>query len=173
MPMCSISPATLNDVPELLPLVNSAYRGEASRKGWTTEADLLAGDLRTDSENLTGLLKQESSAILLYRDDAGTLAGCVYLDKRDDRLYLGMLSVLPERQAEGIGKQLLNAAEGHAKSVGCHSIFMRVLSARHELIGWYERQGYHKTGKIEPYDAPAKFGTPMRFLEFEVLEKRI
>lgn len=172
--MFTISQATLNDIPELLPLVNSAYRGDASRKGWTTEADLLAGDLRTDAENLASLLEKDSSVVLLYRDEPdGVLVGCVYLDKRAGRIYLGMLSVLPERQAGGIGKQLLKAAEEYARSVACRSIFMRVLSGRHELIGWYERQGYRLTGEVQPYDAPPKFGTPTRFLEFFVMEKGV
>lgn len=170
--MSAFSTATADDIPELLPLVNSAYRGDASRKGWTTEADLLAGDLRTDAENLASLLEKESSVILLYREESGNrLVGCVYLDKREERIYLGMLSVLPERQAGGIGKQLLKAAEEYARSLECRSIFMRVLSERLELIGWYERQGYQLTGEVQPYDAPAKYGTPTRFLEFLVMEK--
>ena len=171
--MFTISPATIGDIPELLLLVNGAYRGDTSRKGWTTEADLLAGELRTDAENLRELIGKEYAVILQCRDEAGELAGCVYLDKRGDRMYLGMLTVSPERQAGGIGKLLLQAAEQHAASEHCRAIYFRVLSGRHELIAWYERRGYHLTGERQAYDAPAKFGTPTRFLEFEVMEKMI
>lgn len=169
----TIAAASLNDIPELLPLVNSAYRGEASRKGWTTEADLLAGELRTDAADLSRLLQNQDAVILLCRDAAGQLLGCVYLDKRGERLYLGMLSVWPELQAGGIGRRLLEAAEEHAATRHCKSIYMRVLSGRHELIAWYERRGYRLTGERQPYDAPEQFGTPLKDLEFVVMEKPV
>lgn len=171
--MFTISPATNGDIPELLLLVNGAYRGDTSRKGWTTEADLLAGELRTDAENLRELMSKENAVILQCRDEGDGLVGCVYLEKRGDRMYLGMLTVAPERQTAGIGKLLLQAAESHAASEQCRVIYFRVLSGRHELIAWYERRGYRLTGERQAYDAPAKFGTPTRFLEFEVMEKII
>lgn len=169
--MLHIAQATPADIPELLKLVNSAYRGEASRKGWTTEADLLEGELRTDAENLSGLLAKENAVILKCSNAGGELLGCVFLEKRENRLYLGMLSVWPELQARGIGKQLLAAAADHAVSQGCSSVFMRVLSKRQELIAWYERHGYVQTDKREPYDAPAKFGVFREPLEFVVMER--
>ena len=171
--MFSISAASADDIPQLLLLVNSAYRGEASRKGWTTEADFLDGDLRIDAENLAELLKKERSVVLKYTTPGQPIQGCVYLDKRDNRLYLGMLSVLPELQARGIGKELLAAAAQHAVNTGCTSIYMRVLSKRSELIAWYERHGYTDTGAREPYDAPPKFGIFKEALEFLILEKKI
>lgn len=171
--MFTISPAAADDILELLPLINGAYRGEVSRKGWTTEADLLAGELRTDAENLRELIGKENAVILQCRDEGGGLVGCVYLEKRGDRMYLGMLTVTPERQTAGIGKLLMQAAESHAASEQCRAIYFRVLSGRHELIAWYERRGYRLTGERQAYDAPAKFGTPTRFLEFEVMEKMI
>src|SRR5262245_55189865 len=96
--------ADRNDVQDLVKLVNSAYRGEGSKKGWTTEADLLAGDLRTDEPTLTRMMTAPDSVFLKYRNDEGVIEGCVYLQKRGDKLYLGMLSVSPELQARGIGK---------------------------------------------------------------------
>lgn len=171
--MLTISAAAIDDIPELLTLVNGAYRGETSRSGWTTEADLLAGELRTDAENLRELMAKESSVILQCRAETGELVGCVYLDKREERMYLGMLTVAPKRQTGGIGKQLMQAAERHAASEQCRAVYFRVLSGRHELIAWYERRGYRLTGERQAYDAPAKFGTPTRFLEFELMEKVI
>lgn len=169
--MLTISPATATDIPALVHLVNQAYRGEPSRQGWTTEADLLKGDLRTDENDLAKLLARPHAVILKASDEAGAISGCVFLEKRDGRLYLGMLTVAPEKQAHGIGKQLLAAAEAHALHQGCPSIYMRVLSKRLELIGWYERHGYHPTGETAPYDAPPQYGVPTEPLEFVIMEK--
>jgi len=163
--------ATPHDIPALLPLVNSAYRGEASRRGWTTEADFLTGDLRTDADDMAALMARPDAVILQATDPDGNLVGCVFLEKRGDRLYLGMLSVWPELQGQGIGKALLQGAEQRAATLGCPAIFMRVLSPRHELFAWYERHGYHPTGEREPYNAPPKYGVPQVPLDFVVLEK--
>lgn len=171
--MSLITRATTDDIPALLPLVNSAYRGEASRKGWTTEAGFLEGDLRTDAQDLAQLLGRPDAVILKYESGEAGIAGCVFLEVRQGRLYLGMLSVDPERQAQGIGKKLLNAAEEHARQVGCRSVYMRVLSKRSEIIAWYERHGYALTGERMPYDAPPKFGIPTEPLEFVIMEKMI
>ncbi len=168
-----LSIATVADIPQLLHLVNSAYRGASSRKGWTTEADFLEGELRIDEENLTALLNKENAVILKYSGVDSDIQGCVYLEKRGARLYLGMLSVFPELQAKGIGKKLLAAATAHAANTGCRSVFMRVLSRRQELIEWYERHGYQHTGAREPYDAPLKFGVYKEALEFLILEKAL
>src|SRR6187431_2862367 len=114
--MATITPATEKDIPALDKLVNSAYRGEGSKKGWTTEADLLDG-LRTDPISLLKILQDPDSVILKYNGNE-SIEGCVYLKKKGDALYLGMLTVSPELQAKGIGKQLLTAAETHAKQTG-------------------------------------------------------
>jgi GNAT superfamily N-acetyltransferase len=171
--MLHIGTATADDIPQLLLLINAAYRGEASRKGWTTEADFLLGELRTDAENLRTLLDRKTAVILKYCDAPGGLTGCVFLDKHGDRLYLGMLSVYPEKQAGGIGKQLLLASEAHARHTGCRAIYMRVLSKRAELIAWYERHGYYQTGNTQPYDGPPQFGTPTEPLVFLIMEKTL
>lgn len=168
-----IAIATENDIPALLVLINRAYRGEISKKGWTTEANLLEGDLRTDAEGLSELLGRENAVILKYTDDAGALTGCVFLEKQGDRLYLGMLSVDPEKQAQGTGKQLLAAASEHAVQKGCRSIFMRVFTKRRELIAWYERHGYRHTGELQPYEGQSKFGVPTEPLVFTIMEKVI
>ena len=168
-----ISSANTQDIPALTELINSAYRGEASKKGWTTEADLLEGELRTDIATLTELLKNPQAVILKYTLADGTIAGCVYLDKRERGLYLGMLTVSPLLQASGIGRQLLTAAEIYASENGSKSIFMNVISLRHELISWYERNGYMQTPERNPMPDNPRFGIPTQPLEFMIMEKII
>ncbi|MBE7171264.1 MAG: GNAT family N-acetyltransferase [Williamsia sp.] len=168
----TISAATEEDIPALLQLVNSAYRGDSSRAGWTTEADLLDG-IRTNEASLREMIRKPYATILLCKDLAGTLAGCVYLEQMGKSLYLGMLTVSPLLQAQGIGKQLLRAAEDTARSKQCTSIQMTVISIRSELIAWYERHGYAKTGQTQPFPTDEKFGIPKQKLEFIVMRKRI
>jgi ribosomal protein S18 acetylase RimI-like enzyme len=168
-----VLPATLQDIPELEALINSAYRGEASKKGWTTEADLLKGEIRTNEETIEELMQTNGAVFLKYINDQNELEGCVFLDKKENKLYLGMLSVSPILQAKGTGKQLMNAAAVYAKQQGCHSIFMRVISVRHELISWYEKQGYTQTGQTEAFPTDNRFGIPTQPLEFLIMEKMI
>src|SRR3990170_5459243 len=129
-----VFPAGIQDIPALVALINSAYRGEASKKGWTTEADLLKGELRTDIPTLTAIIENNDATILKYVSENGSVTGCVYLHKKKRGLYLGMLTVSPVLQGAGIGKQLLAAADSYAKENNCDSIFMNVISLRHELI---------------------------------------
>jgi ribosomal protein S18 acetylase RimI-like enzyme len=169
MTQISISPATEQDIPELDRLVNSAYRGESSKKGWTTEADLLGG-LRTDEDALRTMLQNPNVTILTYKESE-QLLGCVYLEKKGNDLYLGMLTVSPEAQANGIGKQLLSAAEQVALNQHYRAITMTVISQRHELIAWYNRRGYQPTGETQPFPDDPRFGLPTQPLEFIVMEK--
>jgi ribosomal protein S18 acetylase RimI-like enzyme len=167
-----ISPATPADLPALHVLVNSAYRGDSSRQGWTTEADLLGG-IRTDERALREML-EHPHAQLLKLEDAGTLLGCVYLEKQAETLYLGMLTVAPAYQDRGIGRRLLEAAEEKARQLGCSFLTMTVIPQRTELIAWYERRGYHQTGETRPFpsDNP-RFGLPKVPLSFSVLRKTL
>ena len=166
----TILPATEQDIPALNELVQSAYRGESSRRGWTTEADLLDG-VRTDEAGLKAMLDNPRATILKY-EDAGQLIGCVYLETKGDSLYLGMLTVSPDAQAGGIGKQLMAAAEQVARDRNCRAMTMTVIPQRHELIAFYERRGYRPTGETEPFpmDDP-RFGLPKQPLSFIVMEK--
>lgn len=168
----SISIADDKDVSQLLQLINNAYRGEQAKKGWTHEADLIDGELRTDEVSLRQLLQKNGVVILKYVDD-GKITGCVYLEKKGQKLYLGMLSVSPELQAKGIGKRLLKAADDYAKKNHCHVIEMTVISVRSELIKWYERNGYHQTEKKEAFPSDGRFGIPKQPLEFVYLEKQV
>ena len=159
------------DIPSLVTLVNSAYRGDSSKRGWTTEADLLDG-IRTDEEGIKKMIQQPGSVILrgLIQNQ---LVGCVYLQKQEDFLYLGMLTVSPELQASGIGKELLKASEQYAYSQSCHTIIMTVITVRKELIQWYERRGYHQTAERRPFPNDPRFGIPKQPLEFLVMEKKL
>jgi len=167
----AIVPATLADVPALVKLVNSAYRGEGSKAGWTTEADLLEG-IRTDEEDLAGLLSKEENTIL-KAVDSSSIIGCVYLQKKETAMYLGMLTVNPQLQANGIGRQLMAAAEDYARGQQCTSMEMTVITVRHELIAWYNKRGYHATGVTKPFPTDVKFGAPKQPLEFMVMSKQL
>ncbi|GAA4376102.1 GNAT family N-acetyltransferase [Hymenobacter koreensis] len=166
--------ATPADVPELLTLVNRAYRGEAGAvAGWTNEAHLLEGP-RTSAAALTELLTQPAAAILACRMGTnGPLVGSVYVQVQAPKLYLGMLAVTPEHQALGIGKFLLQAAEHHATQHACRSVVMTVLSARPELLAWYQRRGYLPTGVIQPFPTGPDHGTPKQELSLVELEKTL
>ena len=166
----SISKATIHDIPELVTLINSAYRGEHSKKGWTTEANLLDG-VRTDPGSLEKMMAKKNAVILKYNDENNVLQGCVYLEQKDSRIYLGMLTVSPLLQAKGIGKKLLVQAEKYAEDKKCSTVKMTVISVRDELIKWYEKYGYRKTGETKPFPTDPKFGIPKQPLEFIVMEK--
>jgi len=168
----TISIAGIPDISALNTLVNSAYRGEGSKQGWTTEADLLEG-IRTSEKGLAGLINQPGASILLARNEAGIINGCVYLQKQSDTVYLGMLTVSPALQGAGIGKQLLKAAEAFAKNENIPSISMTVISVRSELIAWYERHGYARTGETKPFPTDPAFGIPKQPLEFVVMKKML
>lgn len=167
-----VSTASTKDVQELTKLVNSAYRGEQAKKGWTHEADLIRGELRTDEASVLELIEKPHSVILKFMEE-NRILGCVHLEKQDDKLYLGMLSVYPEIQARGIGKKLLAAAGEHARNTGARKIEMTVISARHELIAWYERNGFHKTSETKPFPGNEKFGIPRVPVEFIVMGKTV
>jgi ribosomal protein S18 acetylase RimI-like enzyme len=168
----TISKATLDDVTALHALVNTAYRGEESLKGWASEANILDG-ARIDIETLTVYLNDKDITILKCTNDEGEIEACVYLEVKDAQLYLGMLSVLPHLQDKGLGRRLLEAAEQFAQSINKHIIIMTVITTRHQLIDWYVRRGYKRTGEILPFHAEEKFGIPKVPIELEVLEKEL
>jgi predicted N-acetyltransferase YhbS len=163
--------ATTNDAPALNGLVNSAYRGDSSKKGWTTEADLLDG-IRTSEESLTKMIANKNAVVLLA-EEADALKGCVYLEQQGNALYLGMLTVKPELQGKGLGAQLMQASEERAKSLGCKKIKMTVITVRDELIAYYKRKGFVDTGAREDFPTDPSFGIPKRPLQFMVMEKKI
>jgi len=168
-----IAIATTEDIPQIVHLLNSAYRGESSRKGWTTEADLIAGDRRTDAASVRLVMNQPGSIILKYTNDEGEIIGTVNLQQHERGVYLGMFAVSPNQQGGGIGKQLLNAADAHAKNIAAEKIYMSVISVRKELIDWYKRHGYVETGERKPFVEDDITGKHLQPLEFIILEKNI
>ena len=162
--------ATKDDLTELDKLVNSAYRGESSRKGWTTEADLLGG-IRTSVASLNEMISKKNAVILIAEEM--DMEGCVFLEQQGKALYLGMLTVKPELQGKGIGAKLMAASEERAKELGCHTIKMTVITDRHELIAYYKRKGFVDTGERAPFPDDPKFGLPKKLLEFMVMEKTL
>jgi GNAT superfamily N-acetyltransferase len=159
-------------------LVHSAYRGESSQQGWTTEADLLDGQ-RTDAEEVHGLMSREESCLLLALRD-GTLLGCCHIERKRtpgkdvDACYFGMFAVTPTLQGGGVGGALLAEAERYVRvEWGCGEMHMTVIDVRAELIAWYERRGYRRTGEHSPFPyGNDRFGVPKRpDLRFELLVK--
>ena len=166
--------ATAADIPALIALVTSAYRGDASRAGWTTEADMLDG-ARIDAESLQTVLALPRSRILLA-ERAGELVACAHIADEKEHGYFGMFAVRPGEQGSGIGKQLIAEAEALAvREWGLTRMLMTVIDIREELIAFYERRGYARTGIKKPFPyGDERFGIPKRDdLQFEILEKRL
>lgn len=185
--------ATLSDVPAVMKLVHSAYRGDESRKGWTTEADLLDGN-RIDAGSVRDVITAPESLIMLafrrcgpepagsHHDGAAASAAsalwaCCQLAVEGDGLgYFGLFAVRPDRQGAGIGKAVLAEAERRAVTEWqCTALRMLVIRQRADLIAWYERLGFARTGATSPFPyRDERFGRPRRQdLEFIELRKQL
>jgi ribosomal protein S18 acetylase RimI-like enzyme len=163
-----------DDIPAIVALVESAYRGEASRAGWTTEADLLDGR-RTGEDDVGAQIDRPRSRILLA-ESSGELLACAHVAVEEDAGYFGMFSVRPGLQGSGIGHRVLAEAERIVRDeYGQGHLRMTVIDVREELIAWYERRGYRRTGIKKPFPyGDERFGIPRRGdLRFEVLEKTL
>ena len=168
-----ITIATLADIIAIKDLLNSAYRGETSKQGWTTEAHLIAGNQRTDDASLQAVMKQPESVFLKYTNEEAQITACVNLQKQGNKIYLGMFSVSPQLQGGGIGKLLLKAADEYAWHLQCTSIYMSVISVRTELINWYQRHGFHPTGERKPFIEDGVTGKHLQALKFIILQKHL
>lgn len=172
--MSAAAIATDADLDAIAALVNSAYRGDSSRAGWTTEADYLEGQ-RTDAERLREQLAATPGALMLaLRDDDGALLGSVWLEPRGtDVWYLGMFTIRPDLQARGLGRLLLGESERFARSRGARRMRISVIQLRAPLIEWYERRGFRATGEAVPFPyGDARNGIPLRDdLQLIVFEK--
>ncbi|GAA2962636.1 GNAT family N-acetyltransferase [Actinokineospora diospyrosa] len=172
--MLSFRRATLDDVDALVPLVESAYRGDASRQGWTTEADLLDGQ-RTDPDGVAEVITADKSVVVIAEQD-GALVACCHVAQENGAGYFGMFAVDPGRQAGGVGRLTLAEAERVvAEEWGLPEMRMKVLTARADLVAWYVRRGYTQTGELIPFPyGDDRFGLPRRDdLAFELLVKKL
>ena len=171
-PVPAFRRATPADAERVRALVERAYRGEASRQGWTTEADLLDGQ-RTDVAGVLEAINHPAGCVILA-EHAGELVACAQLERLEHAAYFGMFAVAPELQARGFGRRVLVEAERIAASEwGVAEMRMSVISLREELIAWYERLGYRRTGRYKPFPyGDERFGLPRRDdLRFEWLVK--
>lgn len=160
------------DIDAIVALVTRAYRGESSRAGWTTEADLLDGQ-RIDAEVLRQDIIRPASRVVLGLHDGDPVA-CAHLADLGGRCYFGMFAVEPGRQGGGTGRTMMAECERIARDEWELPLMqMTVIDLREDLIAWYERLGYHRTGVHHPFPyGDARFGIPRRDdLRFEVLEK--
>lgn len=164
--------ATPADIPAIVALVESAYRGESGLRGWTTETHLLDGQ-RTDPEDVAAVIARPDSQVLLAERD-GELLACCHIERQGTNAYFGMFAVNPDRQGGGLGKQMLTRAEAIAREQWrCQWMDMTVIEQRNDLIAWYERRGYARTGQYKPFPyGDERFGIPRRDdLRFELLRK--
>jgi ribosomal protein S18 acetylase RimI-like enzyme len=171
--------ATHADTPALVSLVESAYRGDASKQGWTTEADMLEGR-RTGVDDIEACIDRPRSRIVIAEraspGGAPELLACAHVAVEDGAGYFGMFSVRPNLQGGGIGKAVLNEAERIARDEWkVAAMRMTVIDIRGELIAFYERRGYRRTGIKKPFPyGDERFGLPKRDdLRFEILEKTL
>ncbi|MFG3029879.1 GNAT family N-acetyltransferase [Streptomyces sp. NPDC048253] len=162
------------DVDALVALIESAYRGDASRAGWTTEADILQGQ-RTDPDGVLAVIKAPDSRLLTV-EQQGRIVACCQLEHRGDHAYFGMFAVRPAVQGGGLGRTVMAEAERQAReNWGVTEMHMTVISVREDLIAWYERRGYRRTGRMTPFPyGDERFGIPQRDdLRFELLVKEL
>jgi ribosomal protein S18 acetylase RimI-like enzyme len=163
----TIRQAEHKDSEAIIALVDSAYRGESSRAGWTTEADLLDGR-RTFTEEVEAIIAAPQNKIILLESDDALLAS-IHIKKSGSnenkgRAYLGMFAVSPNFQNQGIGKTVLSYVEKFVvEEWQCSEMEMTVIRQRLELIGWYEKLGYRVTGETRafPY-GDERYGVPKR-----------
>ncbi len=171
----ALEPARATDAEAVVALVESAFRGEPSRLGWTTEADLLGGR-RTGADEIVDILDDPDQALLVRRDKLGALEASVVLRREAEHCWLGMLAVKPALQDRGIGRQVMTEAEGWAqRQWSSRRMRMSVIAQRGELISWYERRGYRLTGERKAFFyGDSRFGEPRRSdLFFVVMEKAL
>ncbi len=167
--------ANPSDAVPLMYLVNAAYRGAGGQRGWTHEAELLAGD-RVRTSDVVAMLGDPHTTVLTRRSgEPPAILGCVAIEMTGaDRCTIFMLAVAPKDQATGLGRALLADAEDFAANRGARIAKISVIRQRESLIAWYERRGYRRTGTLEVFPDDGGVGTPLRDdIELVVLEKAL
>lgn len=127
--------AQFEDAEGIARLVNAAFRPER----FFIDAD------RTNPDKVRALLEKGK---FLLAEEAGTLTGCVYLERNGERGYFGLLAVDPAAQRSGLGSRLVTAAEDDCRSVGCRYMDLTIVNLRTELPGFYTRLGYTESGTL-------------------------
>lgn len=159
--------STDKDIPQLLELMETCYRGDEARMGWTHESDIIVGNRTTEALILEEMTVPGAN-YLKYTNEDGKIVGCVYIivDAKESKSYVGSLCVHPTIQSKGLGKKLMDAAEELTREAGCTKICMKVLTVRTELIAWYEKLGFKYVGQNIPF--PDHFGTSITAVPLEL-----
>jgi len=155
-----LSRATPDDLPQIVALMNRAYRGQ---QGWAAEMGYIQGDRISLKDLEAEIAAKPEMRFMAWRED-GALLGCFSLEPvADGSWYLGALTVEPNRQDAQLGRQLLAQAESMARELGAKRMVLTVIWVREALIAWYRRRGYAPTGKTTPfpYDDD-RWGRPLR-----------
>lgn len=169
----SFRTATLADAPKLVELLNHAYRpSQALPQAWTHESDIIEGE-RINLSQMQNTIRQESSVLLLAEQDE-KIIGCVHIENQTDYAYIGMLTVDPNIQSQGLGKTILSYAEDYALKIwNIRTFKMSVVETRDTLIAFYVRRGYKQTGTYMEYPMEANVGIPKSDIRLEYLVKTI
>ena len=164
----ALSLADIGDAESINALINQAYRGS---EGWTRETEIVSGE-RSSVNDITKLIHCPDSH-LLVATISGILTACICVENKNNKAYIGTFAVSPAFQNKGIGKHLLLLAEEYATNqLGSKKLIMAVISQREELISFYERRGYTRTGEISEYPIHLNVGIPkVENLTIEYLEK--
>jgi ribosomal protein S18 acetylase RimI-like enzyme len=162
------------DATRLVELIRSAYRGEASRDGWTSEADLVEGD-RIDLAQVRHIIATPDSMMIVLGQGDGITACCAVEDRGEGLAYFGTFAVSPAAQGHGTGRRVMAEAERRAVAgFGAATMEITVLAQQTALLAWYERLGFRRTGEQRPFPADPKFARPLRDdLYFVVLTKKL
>jgi len=175
MTVLIIRPAQAQDADVISALVNRAYRGDSSRAGWTTEADLLDGK-RTTTDDVLALLNRQDVVMLTgWVDETLMVTLCAEWHAEEQVAHLGMIAVEPTAQNRGYGKQMILAAEQLA--VACwraRASQMAVVSVRQTLIAFYQRLGYQATGELKPFPhLPEMWQAKVENMQLMTLQKAL
>jgi len=172
----NLARATDADVPDVVSLINRAFRGRGEEAGWSIKEEYIEGTRITEDLLREDMVAKPHATLLLWRGADGSLLGCVWLESEKGGVwYLGLLAIRPGDQKAGRGRRLLEAGESWAKERGATEIQMTVVNLRAALIEWYKRRGYSLTGQTKPFPyGDNRFGRPTRDdLYFVVLKKEL